>query len=466
MQITFAVPAKTTSCFVIAVDRAPTDLSSVVPWRMADPHRREVAAALGSPRLSIAVHHPAHVIVSSTAPPSHQPRSALIARAAARAVAAEYGGVIDDPLTGNRITSDGIAGDGTADGWITGDRNVGDPGCSAESPDFDLADHWLGWNIGGAPDPACPHTDPRPDRRARSADRAPLTVSTRGLRRFGMPEIMLEGDACAYGHRPFPFLLAVAERLLAEHLSWLTANPSARARTICDHLRIDCASFAPADDAPRRGLTPRLDRASPRCGPMARQGRPPRRRSLRAGRGCPSSRRTPRRRSGLRACSGLRVRCGLQTRSGLRTRCGLRAHRGLRTHCRLRGRRGLAAHRLSPWMGRGDGGCRGMCWCVCPRIATARRRSGSRWDLRSASTEIRRTGCARPWGSRRMVGPGGGGGDRLCAGWTVTASISGRHEREQGGKPCEIPKWLGMPITCGGAVSHDTIAAITRDLNV
>lgn len=250
MQITFAVPAKTTSCFVIAVDRAPTDLSSVVPWRMADPHRREVAAALGSPRLSIAVHHPAHVIVSSTAPPSHQPRSALIARAAARAVAAEYGGVIDDPLTGNRITSDGIAGDGTADGWITGDRNVGDPGCSAESPDFDLADHWLGWNIGGAPDPACPHTDARSDRRARSADRAPLTVSTRGLRRFGMPEIMLEGDACAYGHRPFPFLLAVAERLLAEHLSWLTANPSARARTICDHLRIDCASFAPADDAP------------------------------------------------------------------------------------------------------------------------------------------------------------------------------------------------------------------------
>ncbi|MEV5408267.1 hypothetical protein AB0K60_05385 [Thermopolyspora sp. NPDC052614] len=212
MQLTFTVPKETTSRFVIAVNRTPADLPSVVPWRMSAPHRRQAAVALGSPRLTITRHGPSHVVVSSTASPSCQPRSAQVARAAARAVAKAYDGVIDDPLTGHVIS--------------------GESGGEEEPGVFHLADDWLGWQIDVAKDAACSH------RGVRSSACTPLSVSSRGLRRFGMPEITLDGPVCGHGHRPVEFLRMVAQRLLTEHLSWLSANPSIGVRAICDHVRI------------------------------------------------------------------------------------------------------------------------------------------------------------------------------------------------------------------------------------
>ncbi|MBD3146945.1 hypothetical protein, partial [Microbispora bryophytorum] len=53
MLITYPVPAQTSSVFVVVTDRTPTDLSSVVPWRMGPSHRRAARDALGTPRLTL-----------------------------------------------------------------------------------------------------------------------------------------------------------------------------------------------------------------------------------------------------------------------------------------------------------------------------------------------------------------------------------------------------------------------------
>ena len=223
MRLTFSVPRETTTRFVVTVDRAPADAASAVPWRVPRPHRRQAAAALGTPRLTITCRPPSLVIVSSTASPSCQPRAALVARAAARAVAEAYGGVVEDVLTGRVFAP--AADDGE------------------EPSTFRLTPDWLGWRIGpGArargPAAAEPAT-PVPAGPGSPGAAPAWSVRTRGLCRFGLPELMLEPPGCARARHPFDLLHAVAERLLDEHLAWLSANPGGGVRRMCDHLRID-----------------------------------------------------------------------------------------------------------------------------------------------------------------------------------------------------------------------------------
>lgn len=259
MQITFAVPEAITTRYVVTVDRAPADPSAVVPWRMPHPHRREAAAALGTPRLTITCHPPSRVVVSSTTSPSAHPRAAFLACAAARAIADAYGGVVEDPVTGRTVTA----------------APEPPPGNAV----FPLTDDWLGWHV-ETPSPRPVHRlVPVRDGSASGPQGGPArslesggpclpsavgddlgrhparaigsswSVTTRGLCRFGLPELMLESGAWTHGHHPFGFLRAAAQRLLDEHLAWLAAHPTGGLRTICGHLRVDG----------RDCVTPRVD---------------------------------------------------------------------------------------------------------------------------------------------------------------------------------------------------------------
>ncbi|WP_067174370.1 hypothetical protein [Microtetraspora niveoalba] len=268
MKITYPVPAETTSVFVVAAERPPAELDSIVPWRMSGPHRRAAARALGTPRLGMRVFPAAqspwrrvslgdegrdavrgarhHVVVTATASLAEQPEAAQVARAVARGVADACRGVIVDVLTGGIVPHQS--------------------GCQTEPVEFRLEDDWLGWSTEIGSEGSCPPWDP-----AATDACTCLTVTTRGLRRFGLPEVMLEGAACAHGLCTVSLLRAVAGRLLAGHLAWSAASPEARRRTIGEHLWIGgttgegapvCASGPPdLDHRPSRvSGTPDHDR--------------------------------------------------------------------------------------------------------------------------------------------------------------------------------------------------------------
>ncbi|MEU6410646.1 hypothetical protein [Microbispora sp. NPDC046933] len=232
MRITYPVPAQTSSVFVVVTDRTPTDLSSVVPWRMGPSHRRAARDALGTPRLTLEAFRSTrspwrrmdlsaedlkrvrrarhHVVVTSTAPVEEQPEAAQVARAAARGIAEAYNGALFDPLTGAAVYH-------CAE-------------CPGERRDFRLGDDWLGWRVScadeehacalglGAAAPAGAGADV-------DGGCSCLVTTSRGLRRFGLPEITLTGLGCAHSLCAVTVLRTVAESLLAGHFAWLTTGP-------------------------------------------------------------------------------------------------------------------------------------------------------------------------------------------------------------------------------------------------
>jgi hypothetical protein len=247
MKISYPVPAETTSVFVVAVDRTPTELSSIVPWRMGKPHRRRAMDVLGTPKLELEAFRSGqspwrrirlstddlrqvrkarhHVVVSSTAPLADQPEAAQVARAAARGVAEAYHGTIVDPLTGAAV--------------------VHCPDCPGERQEFRLSDDWLGWTVEADEDGS-----ERGCAMSATGICGCLRVTTRGLRRFGLPEVVLDGAACAHSLCTVTVLRTVAERLLHSHLAWVADHPGARCRTIGDHLPIGGADVAVVSGTP------------------------------------------------------------------------------------------------------------------------------------------------------------------------------------------------------------------------
>ncbi|NJP24856.1 hypothetical protein OHB01_19650 [Microbispora hainanensis] len=229
MRITYPVPAQTSSVFVVVTDRTPTDLTSIVPWRMGPSHRRAARDALGTPRLRLEAFRSTrspwrrmdlstedlkrvrrarhHVVVTSTAPVEEQPEAAQVARAAARGIAEAYHGVLYDPLTGAAVYH-------CAE-------------CPGERRDFDLGDDWLGWRVSCADEEhACVlglGTAAPVGADAGGGCSCLVTIS-RGLRRFGLPEIALTGLACAHSLCAVTVLRAVAESLLAGHFAWLSSG--------------------------------------------------------------------------------------------------------------------------------------------------------------------------------------------------------------------------------------------------
>ncbi|WP_182887501.1 hypothetical protein [Microbispora sp. H10885] len=270
MRLTYPVPAQTSSVFVVVTDRTPADLSSVVPWRMGPAHRRSAREALGTARLELAEFRSArspwrrmdlgrddlkrvrrarhHVVVTSTAPVGEQPEAAQVARAAARGIAEACHGTLYDPLVGGAVYH-------CAE-------------CPGEREDFDLGDDWLGWRLscaesaagcaldaGGAADPG-DGTDqgtgegtgdgvcPGADGDAGAGGCACLVAVSRGLRRFGLPEITLTGLACVHSLCAVTALRTAAEALLEGHLTWLSTSPAAPFRSIDQRLRVAGAEYA------------------------------------------------------------------------------------------------------------------------------------------------------------------------------------------------------------------------------
>lgn len=285
MRITYSVPAQTSSVFVVATDRTPTDLSSVVPWRMGPSHRRAAREALGTPRLRLEAFRAArspwrrmdlgpedlkrvrrarhHVVVTSTAPVEEQPEAAQVARAAARGIAEVYHGTLYDPLIGAALYH-------CAE-------------CPGERGDFHLGDDWLGWRVscadeeaecapgagagagaaagggagiagGGGIAAAGSAVGGMPGGGAVIGGDIPgggagigcscLVTTSRGLRRFGLPEITLTGLACAHSLCAVTALRTAAEALLDGHFAWLATGPVTPFRTIRGRLRAAGTDFA------------------------------------------------------------------------------------------------------------------------------------------------------------------------------------------------------------------------------
>ncbi|WP_219471492.1 hypothetical protein [Nonomuraea rhizosphaerae] len=272
MKIALPLPARLTSHFVVPVERGPFDVESFVPWRVGVPYRRAANAVLGTALLTV-THHPApwkpngvtlsveerhllrrareHVVVSSTAPLPGLPTSVQLARATARALARECGGLVIDPLTG--ITLRGCppcsSSSFTAAGAVVpvppSSRPAGPlPFDMADEPHgFRLADDWLGWDVQVHADATCPPWDP-----ADTGACDCLRVTSRGLHRFALPEITLDGAACAHSLCATGLLRRVAHRLVTDHLSYLATHPDTGERLIDDHLRIE-APLSPDERA-------------------------------------------------------------------------------------------------------------------------------------------------------------------------------------------------------------------------
>ncbi|OPG09117.1 hypothetical protein [Microbispora sp. GKU 823] len=249
MRITYPVPAQTSSVFVVATDRTPTDLSSIVPWRMGPSHRRAARDALGTPRLTLEAFRSArspwrrmdlnaedlrrvrrarhHVVVTSTAPVEEQPEAAQVARAAARGIAEAYHGGLYDPLTGAAVYH-------CAE-------------CPGERRDFHLGDDWLGWRVSCADEEhACALGLGAAAPTGADADGgcSCLVTTSRGLRRFGLPEITLAGLACAHSLCAVTVLRTVAESLLGGHLAWLSTGLLAPRRAVARRLRVAGMDYA------------------------------------------------------------------------------------------------------------------------------------------------------------------------------------------------------------------------------
>ncbi|NUP02407.1 MAG: hypothetical protein HOW59_31235 [Nonomuraea sp.] len=244
MKIDLPLPVTLTSLFIVAVERLLFDIETFVPWRIADPYRKAALDALDTPPTLTVSHHPTpwkpaeidltaderrrlrragqHVVVSTTASPHQLPANVQVARAVARAVARQSDGLLIDPLTRSTL--------------LTCER------CSGEPCDFHLDDDWLSWDVQVHDAATCPPWDP-----SDTAACDCLRVTSRGLSRFALPEITLDGAACAHSLCATSLLRTVAHRLVTDHLAYLNAHPRATRRELDDFLQIQ------PSDHPRGG---------------------------------------------------------------------------------------------------------------------------------------------------------------------------------------------------------------------
>ncbi|XRQ16124.1 hypothetical protein ACN3XK_36210 [Actinomadura welshii] len=246
--ITFPVPSTTTSRFAVAATSLPADLAALIHRSPDGPYRAHLTGRLGSPQLRLAradltglrwdpgrieaadpdgrkaarAFNDAEqfaVITASTAI-TDQPRGAQVARAAAHAIADATGGITADLTTGLVL-----------------------PPSAGERPRFVLADQWLGdvlppSRANGRCTAAEPELDPE------GVDGcACVCLRTRGLRRFGLPELQISGVACPNDLAALNVLRTTARRLLTDHWSWLATGPAANDRTIIDTVHLDRSDF-------------------------------------------------------------------------------------------------------------------------------------------------------------------------------------------------------------------------------
>ncbi|OLT19257.1 hypothetical protein BJF79_16960 [Actinomadura sp. CNU-125] len=207
MPVTITVPEETTARFVVAADRIPGDIAALIRRALPGPQAEAVSDRFGTPGLMISA-HPAdsapwklehatgvdaadaeaierakqHIGVTSVMPADDLPVALHLARTTALLIAEEICGVPVDVDT-DRILP------------------------ALRPGDFVLADEWLGVSLppyrnGGrceaGPDEGC----------------ACVRLRSRGLRRFGLPELEITGVACTLDVAALNILRTTAQRLL------------------------------------------------------------------------------------------------------------------------------------------------------------------------------------------------------------------------------------------------------------
>ncbi|NDU72800.1 hypothetical protein GWI34_09185 [Actinomadura sp. DSM 109109] len=246
-MITFPVPSTTTSRFAVAattVPAAPATLLTTVDG----PYLTHIAGRLGTPQLQVTRDDltglrwdPGHIeparpedrrlaqafndaeqfaVVTAFAPITDQPRAVQVARAAAYAIAEATGGIAADLVTGHVLTPS-----------------------AQERTRFVLADRWLGDVL--PPSRAngrCTAPDPAVDPEGVNGC-ACVRLRTRGLRRFGLPELQMTDVACPHDLTALNVLRTAARRLLTDHWTWLATGPAVRDRTIPDDLDLTQGDF-------------------------------------------------------------------------------------------------------------------------------------------------------------------------------------------------------------------------------
>ncbi|MBO2462767.1 hypothetical protein [Actinomadura violacea] len=212
MPITVTVPEETTTRFVVAADRTPDDIAAAL--RQGLPGRLGAAMfqRLGTPALMVAVHKAAvspwdlrpvastdpddaerarrsdwHVGVTSVLPVADLPIGPHITRATAEALAESLGGVPVD-LDIDQVVQ---------------------PRSAPRPEDFALADGWTGAAL-----------PPYRNAGRCTADEDEIDgcscvgLTTRGLRRFGLPDLEITSVACPHDLAALNILRTAAQRLL------------------------------------------------------------------------------------------------------------------------------------------------------------------------------------------------------------------------------------------------------------
>ncbi|WP_019630470.1 hypothetical protein [Actinomadura atramentaria] len=197
--IAFTVPETVRTAFVVATDRRPR--GPAVLTALGPPFAAAAAARIGTPALRIddlaaaaspfdlapVTARPAarHVCVTADLPARDRPFGARVARAVARAVAETTAGTAVDPDTGEVVAA------------------------LPEDPDFALADDWLGVRLPPYRDVGrCAADEDAPD------GCACVELTTRGLRRLGLPELRIGGVSCRNDVAALNLLRLAAQRLL------------------------------------------------------------------------------------------------------------------------------------------------------------------------------------------------------------------------------------------------------------
>ncbi|NKZ03394.1 hypothetical protein [Actinomadura latina] len=246
--ITFSVPSTTTSRFAVAAENIPQDLGGLLHRTASGPYHAHITGRLDSPQLRVTREdlttlrwNPGGVraagpedrqaarifngamefaVVTAFGPITDQPRGVQVARAAAYAIAKATGGIIADLVTGHVLTP-----------------------AITERTRFVLADRWLGdvlppFRANGRCTAADPELDPEGINGC-----ACVRLRTRGLRRFGLPELQITDVACPHDLAALNVLRTAARRLLTDHWSWLATGPAARTRTVSAALDLSHRDF-------------------------------------------------------------------------------------------------------------------------------------------------------------------------------------------------------------------------------
>lgn len=175
--------------------RAAVCPAGISPWRAALTGAARAPAL--ADRLRAATHH---IVLTAHAPPASHPVRAQAVRAIARALAFARAGVVYDAHTG----------------CLIGPAARGD----VEPATFRLADDWLSVAVASG-----------------------LEVTTRGLARFGLPELSMAGVPADRLLTAVGLLRGTAVHLLAGHWTWLATAADRASHVISARLRVSAADL-------------------------------------------------------------------------------------------------------------------------------------------------------------------------------------------------------------------------------